>query len=314
MTDIRLSGICFLGSAGSIFMAAVTRARLSSGVMATLRGGPTTLVGAAISATSLGGYVFRSITDTVSAAGFGTTVPTPSISTTLLSLAERASCASPVTADSSRGNTSRGSSTRRIIAASWRTGMDRPILVDLPAGEQGGYHRAMDAPWEHPDWYDLHDTTWTAGPEREPEHYREAVIALPPLDRDDHLVDLGAGTGKLAGLIARSYPGLGRLTLVEPNARKLARAVARLREALPLAEVAGVPGGLGEGRRSTCTRRRVATVGSVFMPVMELRGGSLADALRWLRDRSARSTRCSARWLALRPRDARRTLGPRRAR
>src|SRR5262245_30133701 len=141
----------------------------------------------------------------------------------------------------------------------------------------------MDAPWEHPDWYDLHDTTWTAGPEREPEHYRETVIALPPLDRDDHLVDLGAGTGKLAGLIARSYPGLGRLTLVEPNARKAARAVARLREALPRAEIIGVTHGLGEGRALGVHEATVATVGSVFMPIMELRGGSLADGLRWLR-------------------------------
>ena len=143
----------------------------------------------------------------------------------------------------------------------------------------------MDAPWEHPDWYDLHDTTWTAGPEREPEHYRETVIALPPLDRDDHLVDLGAGTGKLALLIARSYPALGRLTLVEPNARKLARAVARLREALPLTEIAGVTGGLGEGRTFVEAQgATVATAGSVFMPIMELRGGSLADGLCWLRD------------------------------
>jgi SAM-dependent methyltransferase len=141
----------------------------------------------------------------------------------------------------------------------------------------------MDAPWEHPDWYDLHDTTWTAGPEREPEHYREAVIALPPLDRDDHLVDLGAGTGKLAGLIARSYPALGRLTLVEPNERKVVRAVARLREALPLAEVTGVPDGVGEGGALGVHDASVATVGSVFMPVMELRGGSLADGLCWLR-------------------------------
>ena len=31
----------------------------------------------------------------------------------------------------------------------------------------------MEPPWEHPDWYDLHDTAWTAGSEREPEHYRE---------------------------------------------------------------------------------------------------------------------------------------------
>lgn len=141
----------------------------------------------------------------------------------------------------------------------------------------------MDAPWEHPDWYDLHDTTWTAGPEREPEHYREAVIALPPLDRDDHLVDLGAGTGKLAGLIARSYPELGRVTLVEPNARKLARAVARLREALPSAEITAVAYGLGEGRALDVRQATLATVGSVFMPIMELRGGALADGLRWLR-------------------------------
>jgi SAM-dependent methyltransferase len=142
----------------------------------------------------------------------------------------------------------------------------------------------MDAPWEHPDWYDLHDTTWTAGPEREPEHYREAVIALPPLDRDDHLVDLGAGTGKLVDLIARSYPALGRLTVVEPNARKLARAVARLRKTLPLAEVTPVACGLGEGRALGVREATVATVGSVFMPIMELRGGSLAAGLRWLRD------------------------------
>jgi len=141
----------------------------------------------------------------------------------------------------------------------------------------------MDAPWEHPDWYDLHDTTWTAGPEREPEHYRETVIALPPLDRGDHLVDLGAGTGKLALLIARSYPALGRLTLVEPNARKLDRAVARLRQELRATPIAGVAGGLGEGSVLDVRATSLATAGSVFMPTMELRGGSLADGLCWLR-------------------------------
>lgn len=140
----------------------------------------------------------------------------------------------------------------------------------------------MDQPWEHPDWYDLHDTTWTAGPEREPEHYRETVIALPPLDRADHLVDLGAGTGKLAHLIARSYPQLGRLTLVEPNARKLERAVTRLREGLPSAEITAVAEGLGAGRALGVRDATIATVGSVFMPIMELRGGTLADGLRWL--------------------------------
>ena len=86
----------------------------------------------------------------------------------------------------------------------------------------------MDAPWEHPDWYDLHDTTWTAGPEREPEHYRELLLSLPPLGSADHLLDIGAGTGKLACLVARGYPELGRVTLLEPNEPKLERAAARV--------------------------------------------------------------------------------------
>jgi ubiquinone/menaquinone biosynthesis C-methylase UbiE len=57
---------------------------------------------------------------------------------------------------------------------------------------------------------------------------------------------VGAGTGKLAGLIARSYPELGRVTLVEPNARKLERAVVRLREVLPGAVITPVAHGVGE--------------------------------------------------------------------
>jgi len=141
----------------------------------------------------------------------------------------------------------------------------------------------MNNPWEHPDWYDLHDTTWTAGPEREPEHYREVVLALPPLDRHDHLVDTGAGTGKLACLIARNYPYLGRVTLIEPNDRKLARAKTRLSEIIPGDRIQALPQGLGEGPAFPQLRATVATVGSVLMPIMELRGGSLADGLRWLR-------------------------------
>jgi SAM-dependent methyltransferase len=140
-----------------------------------------------------------------------------------------------------------------------------------------------NAPWEHPDWYDIHDTTWTAGPEREPEHYRELVIALPPLDMDDHLLDAGCGTGKLAALVARGYPRLGRVTLLEPNAPKLERAVARLRELLPGARVDAVQCGLAQGGGPTVEPANIVTVGSVFMPIMELRGGTLADGLAWLR-------------------------------
>lgn len=139
-----------------------------------------------------------------------------------------------------------------------------------------------DPPWEHPDWYDLHDTTHTAGPEREAEHYRELVLSLPPLDADDHLVDVGAGTGKLARLIARGYPALGRVTLIEPNADKLARARAALAEALPRAEIHGIAAGLGDGPITAAPRGTVAVIGSVLMVMMELRGGTLRDGLAWL--------------------------------
>jgi len=141
----------------------------------------------------------------------------------------------------------------------------------------------MEQPWEHPDWYDLHDTTWTAGPEREPEHYRELVLALPPLDAQDHLADVGAGTGKLSALIARGYPRLGRVTLVEPNLSKLERAEERLRTLLPGSGVHRVAAGIGEGAALPQDGATVAVVGSVLMPVMELRGGSLGDGLTWLR-------------------------------
>jgi hypothetical protein len=140
----------------------------------------------------------------------------------------------------------------------------------------------MKEPWDHPDWYDLHDTTWTAGPEREPEHYRETVIALPPLDKTDHLVDVGTGTGKLAQLVSRAYPRLGQLTLVEPNADKLARAEARLREALPGCELRLMRAALGEGQSLPKGEATLAMAGSVLMPTMELRGGTLEDGKRWL--------------------------------
>jgi SAM-dependent methyltransferase len=149
-----------------------------------------------------------------------------------------------------------------------------------------------NAPWEHPDWYDIHDTTWTAGPEREAEHYRELVIALPPLDAADHLLDAGCGTGKLAALIARGYPKLGRVTLLEPNASKLERAVAKLRELLPKARVDDVRGGLGEGEGVTAEPAGVVVVGSVLMPIMEFRGGTFLDGLAWLRAALADLVRC----------------------
>jgi FkbM family methyltransferase len=141
----------------------------------------------------------------------------------------------------------------------------------------------MKDPWEHPDWYDLHDTTWTAGPEREPEHYRETVIAIPPLDRGDHIVDVGAGTGKLALLVGRAYPRVGHVTLIEPNPDKLARAEERLREALPASETRVVKAALGVDHALPKGQATLAMAGSVLMPTMELGGGTLEDGRQWLR-------------------------------
>jgi SAM-dependent methyltransferase len=142
---------------------------------------------------------------------------------------------------------------------------------------------ALDPPWEHPDWYDLHDTAFAAGSEREPEHYRELLLALPPLDRQHHLCDVGAGTGKLAALIAQGYPQLGHLTLLEPNQPKLDRALERLAKLLPHAQFQKIEEPLGEGKELPQILADVVTVGSVFMPIMELRGGTLADGLAWIR-------------------------------
>ncbi|MFN7975079.1 MAG: hypothetical protein U0166_22455 [Acidobacteriota bacterium] len=161
----------------------------------------------------------------------------------------------------------------------------------------------MQPPWEHPDWYDLHDTAWTAGSEREPEHYREPR-PLPASSRgDDHLVDVGAGTGKLAGLVVAAYPEIGRVTMLEPNAPKLARAVARLGKVLPSARVHSRPVGLGPDTPSAAAAldvpATIVTIGSVFMPIMELRGGTLADGLTWLHAslRQIRTMLAPAGWM-----------------
>jgi SAM-dependent methyltransferase len=143
----------------------------------------------------------------------------------------------------------------------------------------------MEPPWEHPDWYDLHDTAWTAGSEREPEHYRELVIALPPLGEGDHLVDIGTGTGKLARVIARAYPEIGRVTLIEPNEVKLRRARAKMAEDLPRARVEAVAAGVGRGQLGRSGDATLATFGSVLMPMLELGGGTFADGMAWV-DRS----------------------------
>lgn len=143
----------------------------------------------------------------------------------------------------------------------------------------------MEAPWEHPDWYDLHDTAFSAGSEREAEHYKELLLALPPLGGDHRIVDLGTGTGKLACLVTASYPAIGQVTLVEPNAAKLERALERVTALVGGERVEAFGLALGEGAIDADTLQpapNVALVGSVFMPAMELYRGSLREGLAWM--------------------------------
>jgi len=130
--------------------------------------------------------------------------------------------------------------------------------------------------WDHPDWYDCHDNTSVAGPDREPEHYREFVIALPPLGASDHVVDVGAGTGKLSLLLTGAYPRVGRISLVEPNEAKLERARARLRKRIG-DRVAALCATVGEGVPPPIIDGTLVIIGSVLLPVLLGRGGTLAE-------------------------------------
>jgi SAM-dependent methyltransferase len=130
--------------------------------------------------------------------------------------------------------------------------------------------------WDDPDWYDCHDNTSVAGPDREPEHYREFVVALPPIGATDHVVDVGAGTGKLSLFLASSYPRVGRISLVEPNEAKLD--IARTRLADRIGErVVAVRGSVGGGTPPAIADASLAIIGSVLMPVLLSRAGSLAE-------------------------------------
>src|SRR5262245_9035505 len=76
-----LSAVVLVGSLGSIFVDAEISARLSSGVMATLDGGPTTLVGTlSTRPITLGSGPFRSRITMLSGTRLGSTLTTPSVS------------------------------------------------------------------------------------------------------------------------------------------------------------------------------------------------------------------------------------------
>ena len=97
-------------------------------------------------------------------------------------------------------------------------------------------------------------------------------------------MDVGCGTGKAATQIARAYPGLGRVSLVEPTVAKLERAEARVREALPRAVVQSLSAGVGDGIRGLPSEATIVVATSVLMPTMEYRGGTFADGVDWVLD------------------------------
>ena len=90
MTVNLSSATGLVGSAGSTSIAPVTSAKLSSGAMATLGGGPTTLAGTGSSAMMRGEAPDISMIEIVSGSGALRTIATPFSSTILPSLAETA--------------------------------------------------------------------------------------------------------------------------------------------------------------------------------------------------------------------------------
>ena len=145
MTDTRLSGVCLVGSLGSTLADAVTRARLSSGVIATLSGGPTTLTGAFTSATTRGGLALRSMIATVSDGALGTTFTVPLTLTTLLSLADTASSAPAWAATASRASI-RTNDTTDFMGATSRIGVERRLGEQVrTANARAACYRPLDA-------------------------------------------------------------------------------------------------------------------------------------------------------------------------
>src|SRR5437763_404737 len=143
MTERWLSGIVFVGSAGSTFCEDVTSASPSSGVMATLNGGPTTLPGASASPITLGGDAFRSRIVTVSGFGSATIFTTPFTRLTLLSFEVTAICADagPTT---SRTASSEDDSNRMRISLADREGLQKVRECRGAMLEDGGEVRPGD--------------------------------------------------------------------------------------------------------------------------------------------------------------------------
>ena len=93
MTEILLSCVVVVGSAGFTLSELDNSATDSSGVTATICGGPDQLEGAFSSPMIFGGRALKSMSVTVSGGALGIMTKTPSTRVSVVSLAETAICA-----------------------------------------------------------------------------------------------------------------------------------------------------------------------------------------------------------------------------
>ena len=125
MTEILLSCVVFVGSAGFTLSEFDNSAIDSSGVTAIICGGPDQLDGACSSATIFGGRALRSMSVTVSGGALATMTRTPSTRISVASFAETAICARTGSAESNSI-----SSVRRIIESAQLSTVSRGALPE----------------------------------------------------------------------------------------------------------------------------------------------------------------------------------------
>ena len=95
--------------------------------------------------------------------------------------------------------------------------------------------------WNNPHWYDNHHNACFKGHDKETEFYECAWEALPGLNHDNQLLEIGAGTGKFTEGILQLYPDLANITLIEPNKNRLELARKKLTALRPTNRITFLP-------------------------------------------------------------------------
>jgi SAM-dependent methyltransferase len=99
------------------------------------------------------------------------------------------------------------------------------VTSDLPSWRLALAPGQSHSFYANPGWWDIRSTRREV--EDIGELHRRLLLALPPIRPGAAVVDLGAGTGNFASLLATYYPRI-RITLIDPNAAGLDRAAEKL--------------------------------------------------------------------------------------